>query len=341
MTSRSIPAFLSGLNKTDGYLFAAYWLLAIPVIWYFNLRDYEAAVVLKGLLFTLVLDNLTVLMILYLVTHLLIRRQYFTTFITLLLMLAFLGYVSLAGYGYIFNKPPRFHFVSIIYGMLEHSRGYGILAVLATGKKIYETTLKLERAERLKAENELKLLRSQVHPHFLFNTLNNLRSLIEGTNPRATDLLLKLSSLLRYTLYKSGNQQAALTDELRFLQDYFYLQEIRCNDPSKLGFTVRGDPGDLKIVPGILISFIENAFKHGLDTSLKEAIINISIDIQDRRLHFRARNIKNGAAAKSPPGIGIKNAREQLRLQYKNRHSLDINDQGSTFFVNLTIQLHG
>ncbi|MCP3931395.1 MAG: hypothetical protein GY705_20105 [Bacteroidetes bacterium] len=197
----------------------------------------------------------------------------------------------------------------------------------------------LMRAEKLEAE--IKFLKNQISPHFIFNTLNNIYSLVLQGHKNAAPMLAKLSDVLRYLLYDSSQETVFLGKELSAIQKYIELQLLRKPKSENVDFYREGKDSKLKIVPLILLNFVENCFKHSdLDKS-KDAWIKISCIVKENNLlHFSTKNSKKGfIASLKDSGLGNTNIQRQLELNYPNAHELNIEDKGDFFVTHLIIKL--
>ena len=199
--------------------------------------------------------------------------------------------------------------------------------------------------EKLQLETELRLLRTQISPHFFFNTLNNIYSLTIEKSDKAPKIILKLSELMRYLLYETKQKRQSLTKEIICLQNYLDLERIRYGDQLKININISGEIEDKEIAPMLLLSFIENSFKHGVNKNLGEININIDFNVIEDFLHFRISNPvadeKNNNTVKTlPGGIGIGNVKKRLELGYnEGEYYLDINNNGEEYVVNLKIKV--
>jgi two-component system LytT family sensor kinase len=189
---------------------------------------------------------------------------------------------------------------------------------------------------------ELAFLRSQINPHFLFNTLNNVYSLALHKSDKTADVILKLSDLMRYTLYESNTPMILLREEITFLRNYIELESIRHSSKVKITFQINGDYENLLIAPLIIFSFIENAFKHGINTSIGSSWVEIRFDVENEVLYASISNSKFVPRPSRRPlgGIGIANAKKRLALLYDGAHVLNINQTDSLFNVYLSINLN-
>lgn len=187
---------------------------------------------------------------------------------------------------------------------------------------------------------ELLYLKQQINPHFLFNTLNNLYAL-SVTNPDITPgAILKVSSILRYTLYKSDNSLALLSDEIEILNAYIDIQRMRSKNHLPINYSLSGEVNQYKIEPFILLPLIENAFKYGM-ANINESFINIEITINSDKLKFSVENKKSSLSEPDPEhsGIGLKNIKRRLDLVYPDCHEFRIDNLNETFAVTLELPL--
>ncbi len=185
-------------------------------------------------------------------------------------------------------------------------------------------------------EQELKFLKMQIHPHFLFNSLNTIYGLALKRSKDTPDIILKLSNLLDYILYQVNKPKVSLKEEVLHIKEYIELEKIRFQDSLKVSF--HSDIlEEIEIAPMLLIPFVENAFKHG---SLIDGFLTVAVEIylNENRLEFSIKNtILESDENKKVVGIGLKNIQKRLNLLYKNRHHLKIENQENWFIVNLVI----
>jgi uncharacterized membrane-anchored protein YhcB (DUF1043 family) len=221
-----------------------------------------------------------------------------------------------------------------------------IIAVLIVG---FNATLKYttrglkdeqdrKEIEKEKLKSQLKSLQQQVSPHFFMNTLNNIHALIDYNGKDAQEAVLRLSNMMRYLLYDSEKGKTTLKKEVEFLRSYIDLMKLRITETVELKIAFPEKIPDIEIYPYLFISFLENAFKHGIDHENK-GYIHVSLTIPDNRIRF---NIKNSKPDSVPPiedysGIGIENAKKRLNLLYGNNYKLDIIERINEFEVDLII----
>ncbi|RUT78522.1 sensor histidine kinase [Ancylomarina longa] len=196
--------------------------------------------------------------------------------------------------------------------------------------------------EREKLEAELKALKSQINPHFLFNTLNNLYSLTLDKSDKAPGMVLQLSDMMRYILYECNERFVLLEKELGFVKNYLDLQKIRLDETIPVNLEVRGNTGEHKVAPLLFEPLIENAFKHGAYGKNNHGFVNILFNFEQKdqlSLFIENRFHDDWQSKDSDNGIGIKNVMRRLELIYPNKHDIEINKEGDLFRVNLKIDM--
>jgi two-component system LytT family sensor kinase len=190
-----------------------------------------------------------------------------------------------------------------------------------------------------KLQAELKFLKTQIHPHFLFNTLNNLYALTLKKSERAPEMVLKLSELINYMLYECTSEEVLLSKEIKFIRNYGDIEKMRYGDKLDIDIRVSGEVNGRKVAPLMLLPFVENCFKHGASEELQQSWVKVSIDVQPHVTIIKVENNKsadNGVPKKE--GIGIQNVKRRLDLIYPGKHELKIINGQETFLVILTIQ---
>lgn len=193
---------------------------------------------------------------------------------------------------------------------------------------------------RQRDEAELKMLKAQVNPHFLFNTLNNLYSLAYTRSEKTAGAIMSLSEIMRYLIYETGNTLVSAEKEVRFITNYIRLEKLRIEDAGKVSFSVEQPSPGLLIAPLLFISFIENAFKHsGIDND-PEGFIQIFLAFHDQEIIFTCENsISPDAINDKTGGVGLVNAKSRLELMYPGKYLLDIRPSALVFTVNLRLSL--
>ncbi len=192
-------------------------------------------------------------------------------------------------------------------------------------------------------QSELKFLKSQINPHFLFNTLNNLYALTLKKSDKAPEIVIKLSEMMRYMLYECNEKRVLLSKEVSYIRNYLDLERLRQGPNVEINFDVVGNVADQKIAPLMFIPFLENSFKHGLNSQISKGFVNIKLEVNEQHVDFF---IENSKAEKLPTiehrrsgGIGLVNVRRRLNLLYPEHYDLDIKDNPTTYAVNLKLDL--
>ncbi len=218
------------------------------------------------------------------------------------------------------------------------------ILIISGGIKIinqwFRSERRTEEIEKEKLSTELALLKSQINPHFLFNTLNNIYSLAVTGSPETAPSVMKLSSIMRYVLDDAKSNFVPLDKDLQFLENYISLQRMRLTAKSAIHFTITGNTADKQIAPLLLIAFVENAFKYGISTHLP-SVIEIRCEVAAKQLNFSVANQTFPQQQTSPgnTGIGLSNAKRRLELMYSGKHLLLLQKEDNSFLVTLTLDL--
>lgn len=192
--------------------------------------------------------------------------------------------------------------------------------------------------ESEKKDMELQFLKSQLNPHFLFNSLNNIYSLAYQKSDKTADAILKLSEIMRYMIYESNDSWVSLDKEVEYVQSYIELQKLRFKDGAAVEMSINGEIDGQKIVPLILISFVENAFKHGVANDPADPI-KINLIANQKILHFSVSNKKNTTNKDAIGGVGLNNVERRLQLLYPERHKLNIVNTADHYTTELMLDL--
>ena len=205
----------------------------------------------------------------------------------------------------------------------------------------FELENKKKQLENEKLVAELNYLKSQINPHFLFNTLHNLNSLVYAGAKNANEVIVKLSNIMRYMIYESGKERVALASEIEYMNDYIHLESIRLNNSFRLDFKISGAIEQTKIAPLMLITFLENAFKHGVSDHEPDCWIDVqlTVDANQLRYHISNKKIKSVKQNKLKSGFGLDNVKKRLELSYPHNYTLTVNDRGDSHSIDLIIQL--
>ena len=314
----------------------AFWSFFILLFWQqnpdANTRDILTWFILLGVSASVVYANLYILFPNYF-----FKRNYLVYLLLLVLTIglgAFILWFIIPSANANFNLPLFQHFINLFF----------IVVITSSFKFFREYSRKQElliKAENEQLKTELALLKSQVNPHFLFNTLNNLYGLItQNQNQQASDVTLKLADLMRYLLESSKTDLVNLNKEIQFIDDYLSLEKIRLSQKTDIKFTVSGMNKELFVAPLLFIPLVENAFKHGLNTILADSFAHFSLSVQNNELFFEAINSVGKSTKNSEKsGTGLENLKKRLQLIYPQKHQLDIEQTSNQFKVILHIQL--
>lgn len=195
-------------------------------------------------------------------------------------------------------------------------------------------------------QSELRFLKSQINPHFLFNTLNNLYALTLKKSDKAPEIVIKLSEMMRYMLYECNEKQVMLSKEINYIRNYLDLEKLRQGKDIDIHFTVQGAVNDQKIAPLMFIPFLENSFKHGLNHQISQGFVNIVLDVDGPKIHFFIENSKPDAfnsphidSNRKSGGIGLVNVKRRLNILYPGKYDLKIDNNPKTYAVELDIDL--
>jgi len=318
-------------------------------------QNYQMTVIFVSLLFPLAMAT-TYLLIYYLIPRFLFRGKRFLFALLLIYLIVITSwlselisviiFISFANYQVKAMVPVSFDVLSLIVGL------YFICLIAVAIKQIkraffmQQENAELEKRKldiELKLKDaELKLLKAQIHPHFLFNTLNNLYGLALEKSDMAPDLVLRLSGLLDYMLYQCNQSKVSLLDEINQLYNYIEIEQLRYGERLQLEINQSGDAGNLQIAPMLLLPFIENAFKHGVSKQISHPFILVNIIIQASQLVLNIENSFDRSFEKEQEyskGIGLNNVKKRLEMLYPENYSLLISSEETTFKVILKIFL--
>ena len=195
------------------------------------------------------------------------------------------------------------------------------------------TVLKTE-----KKKNELMHLQNQVNPHFFFNMLNNLYGVVGKDTAKAKSLILKLSELMRYSIYEGEKAEVSISEEINYLESFIELNKIRYHKQVDIQLDINIADHNYKLMPLMFITLLENAFKHGVDTKRDKAFVSIKLSDLNNVIYFEVKNNYEISDYNKPEGIGLKNLKRRLILAYPKRHSLHITNKDSVFKATLQIK---
>jgi sensor histidine kinase YesM len=199
---------------------------------------------------------------------------------------------------------------------------------------------KRSRLENEKLVAELNYLKAQINPHFLFNTLHNLNYLVYSGSARATEVIIRLSNIMRYMIYDANKEKVLLKKEIEYMNDYIHLESMRLNQAFKINFYIEGDPQRVEVAPLIMLTFLENAFKHGVSDQEEKCWIDVRLVITDDSVRYDVSNKKLKMTGKNlKSGFGLDNVKKRLLLSYPEKHRLVIAEEADVFKIFLTLNL--
>lgn len=196
--------------------------------------------------------------------------------------------------------------------------------------------------QRQSLQSELNFLKSQINPHFLFNTLNSLYALTLKKSDKAPEIVLRLSEMMRYMLYDSNETKVPLSKEIQYIKNYLELERLRHGKSIDINFNVEGNLNGQNIAPLLFIPFLENSFKHGMDQTIDEGFVNIKIRIEGDKLNLQVGNSKSKLTRpkrSNSGGIGLVNVKRRLELLYPKKHELELKEKENQFNVSLELDL--
>lgn len=268
----------------------------------------------------------------------------------LLLVFAFIlrlidNHIILSYFLTFWTKEPLLSTAPYLYNV---SKLQFVVTVPFSIKLFYYWAQEKNKAQAIQAEKleaELNSLRNQFHPHFMFNVLNSLYSRILAKSDDAAEMLLQISSLLRFSVYEANDKTIALDKEIRYISNYIALQQMRFDNRLELSFTVTGEAENRMIGPFLMLPFIENSFKHCLSDERENGWITIYISIKEDWLTLKVENSipqkkANANALEGQSGFGIVNVKKRLALLYPENHYLHVSEKEDSYFISLKIKLY-
>jgi hypothetical protein len=229
-------------------------------------------------------------------------------------------------------------------GLYSRSSQFLVIFIISTGLKVisqwYAEKQRLQELENSMVQAELSFLKSQIHPHFLFNSLNSIYYLALSKDDKAPEAILSLSDFLRFVTTESNHNRIPLEKEVKMMEEYIHLQSLRASEKFELQFQLKGDFREGTIMPLTFVPFVENAFKYGISAHIN-CFIHICAEIENGLLKFTCDySIVSGINDKNlSAGVGLENIRKRLELAYPGHHSLAISADSSAFHVKLQINL--
>jgi len=267
------------------------------------------------------------------------KKKYFSYALSFIFLLVFITWLS--GQITVVLSPnyPQ-NLLGAIYEAIDY---FIFLVAFGCGhlvRSYIQQSKDISRLEEDKLSTEIDFLKSQINPHLLFNTLNTIYSYSLNQVSETPKMILKLSEIMRYMLYETNEDKVTLKKELDYIEDYVSLQKLRVKNRGEVIFNVSGDVANQSIAPMLLISFIENAFKHSMDSMASGIEIQIAIEVNVHSLKLCViNNYESNALESKVGGIGMKNVAKRLELLYPNQHKLGVEDSGQSYKIELYITL--
>ncbi|WP_417876077.1 sensor histidine kinase [Winogradskyella sediminis] len=223
-------------------------------------------------------------------------------------------------------------------GFVEFIALYFILVFISIAQWLFKQIKALIRLKNEKAKTELMHLKSQVNPHFFFNMLNNLYGLVDKDAKKAQQLILKLSDMMRYSIYDGEKETVLLSEEITYLENYIELHKMRYHKAIDIQFNIDTNDTDYEIMPLLFIILLENAFKHGVENLRENAYVHITLTAHNNEVTFEIENNFDEAQDNPETGIGLKNLKRRLELVYPKKHTLTLSKTDNIYNATLNIK---
>ncbi len=284
----------------------------------------------------------------YLIPKMILRKRYWTYLLSITAMLAIV-YLLRTGLNYLLvtkdiwpeaesvgNFMQLNHIIAVVLGELY------VIGFVSAIKLVIDWSVEKQRNEdlaKLQLSTELKYLRTQIQPHFFFNTLNNLYALTLKKSDHAPQLVIKISDMMQYVLYEVNSTKAYLLEEINYINNFIDISRLRFNEQINFETEISGDIEDVQVPPLLFLTFIENCFKHGLKDS-EVVDVKMSFEVVNNYLEFRLSNTFNAQSrVKNEKGIGIANSQRRLSLLFANNYVLETRVRESTYHLFLKIPI--
>lgn len=321
-----------------------FWIITVTYFtWEFGINTSLKRSIINALLYLPALAFMVYSLLYFLVPKYLLNRKFFSFVIGLVIILSICSFYAVMVHLSVYDSL-NFRGSTMLLGrnVLPFLHIAGIALSIRLLINWYQQKKQTIEAENQRKEAELQLLKAQFHPHFLFNTLNNLYAYTLESSPKSPEIVMKLSELLRFMIYESNTPKIPLTKEIHLMESYIMLEELRYGDRLDLSVTISGDVEKYQIAPFLLLPFLENAFKYGTSKQLEQCWISLNISIEDSVMYFKLVNsiepdkdeeqIKIG-------GFGLLNVNKRLALLYRDKHSFSTKKLEDVFIVDLEITL--
>ena len=325
-----IAKFLKSRPAVHGYFWLFFLLMGI-------IEDPFSLGRLREVIESLVPAFLPIYAHFFILDTCLIRKRYLLYAAGILIIVALFGWLQFEVTHSFYNKKG-----SLFAAMMSILLYLIISTTIRFGARGVRRDMVVHELQSKQAQTELALLKSQINPHFLFNTLNNLYAMANlQKDSRTADGISRLAHLMRYVIYEANAEKIELSREIEQIRSYIELQKLRFSteDESRIEFSISGKTDNMFIAPMLLIPFVENAFKHSASVQ-QPILIEVNLQTVDSQLIFTVKNSINRRQQFLNEGnnIGLTNVKRRLELLYPKRHSLNVSDQGELFFIELKIE---
>ena len=279
-----------------------------------------------------------------LIPHFLYKKKYFWFAAVFFVLIFSSSIIKMNILGRLLNNPELVNWSAHLKKSLyDNIIPHFFLVIAGAAVKLLfdfgELQKRMAETAKEKAEAELNFLKSQINPHFVFNSLNSVYFLIDKDNASARGALHKFTEMLRYQLYEATGEKIPIEKEIHYIKDYMDLQQLRKDEKYKVTFDCAPDVRDFLIEPLLLIPFVENSFKHISHFSTKDNFVKVTMSLSNNTFVFSVANSKeNQSITEKPGGIGLNNVRRRLELLYPGRYELNITDMESAYTVQLKLQ---
>ena len=328
-------------------LHASFWTIHVIYRWTFVIStktEFNKLFYVSELLILAVKMSVTYT-ICFLIYRFLVKKKFYTFFIYTILTIVISVLLHQIILIIIFSKPELIfefrNFSWVSFGSsIAQIYPIAILVILITLFRIWYNeqlnNIKLRHEQRV---TELSYLKAQIHPHFLFNTINNIYSTTIHSQEKTPHLLMKLSEVLRYIIYETKSQKIPLVNEIEMIESYIELEKVRYGDRLKLLFNKKGNFSNIEIAPLLFLPLVENSFKHGAAESIGTNWISIDIESTGKRLLFKVENSieKSNLKRVAQGGVGLENLQRRLNLIYRDNHTLELFNEDNSFLSILTL----
>ncbi len=347
LSSKSFSATLYQIATHRASRHILIWFIALLLLTLLTRGD-------EGFWFTLRYELVNVLFyavlvyfnIYYLIPNYLTKKRFFTYALLLILSAIIITPLQVTVEYFLFTNRPELQRELLVNQHIFFLFSFFIAGSSTIIKIISDWTRQLREQQALEKQTiqtELRFLKTQINPHFLFNTLNNLYALTLKKSDQAPEIVLRLSEMMRYMLYECNEKRVLLSKEINYIKNYLELERLRQGKTVEIHFDIKGDAGEYRIAPLMFIPFLENSFKHGLGNQIEQGYVNIRLSIEQKSVEFLIENSK----PETPPqqdhrpsgGIGLVNVHRRLNLLYPDQYNLKIDDTPKYYRVRLYLEL--